>query len=107
MTTHFFDPHGSLWATCDGDAFGAEAFGPTGIARRASLKSIGVPDGDFATDFLAVAAEDRVHHGEEWSTVLPDQRSSTDRAADLDCAITEGSTGHIRAAWSRIPWPVS
>jgi len=30
----FFDSWGGLWETCDASAPGAEAFGPTGIARR-------------------------------------------------------------------------
>ena len=32
METYFFDSHGNLWMTCEPDADGAVAFGPTGAA---------------------------------------------------------------------------
>jgi len=35
-TLTFFDSHGQPWETCNADAPGAEAFGPTGCARQAA-----------------------------------------------------------------------
>ena len=104
MPTFFFDSHGGLWATCTSNTIGAEAFGPTGIARRAALREIGVPHLHFSTDVAAVAAEDRIENGEEWSTVTPDRRHALDRMSDLDAAITHGDLDSIRAAWARISW---
>jgi len=37
----FFDSWGQAWTPCAGSAQGAEAFGPTGIARALTVEELG------------------------------------------------------------------
>jgi hypothetical protein len=54
----FYDSHGAAWQTCDGSDHAAEAFGPTGIARRepgaitwAEASELGLITADEQTGF--------------------------------------------------------
>jgi len=71
-TEFFFDPQGGLWATCDVHHLGAEAFGPTGVARRATPEEANLAVLGGETAHSAAWREWRLNKGEgdEWDTLI-------------------------------------
>jgi hypothetical protein len=61
--TIFFDSHGDAWETCDGADPDAEAFGPSGIAKRA-LEAPRYPEA-YASGRVYQADDDA------WRVLLP------------------------------------
>lgn len=69
-TVFFLDSHGGLWATCELNHPGAEAFGPTGVAREATPEEAGLAVQDGETAYSAARRAGRLVEGEceEWPT---------------------------------------
>ena len=83
-TVFFFDSHGGLWVTCEANHHAAVAFGPSGVARPATLEEAGIrlPG---ATAYSAAMAERRVVSGEDWEVLMTaEERWSLDRDEEDD-----------------------
>lgn len=65
--TYFFDTNGDLWATCDADEYGADAFGPTGCARRIYVQTNPGMTPWSEAECMGVLV--RAEHGDEFDTL--------------------------------------
>jgi len=107
-TVHFVDSHGGLWVTCQGHQPGAEAFGPSGIARECGwAEFLGASlDGEVGLRAARKLGFTVTEPGDctEWECVLPPCRWSAGyerRCAErLDAARKEEAAAE--AAWDAL-----
>ena len=68
MKRFFFDSWGGLWTTCDGYHPDAQAFGPSGVSRRATDQEAELPESPDQTPWSVANSLGRIEETEEgWS----------------------------------------
>lgn len=67
----FFDTDGRLWITCSSSEPGAEAFGPSGVARRAARGELGLTWSEEETAWVSAKRQGWLIPGDEgeWETL--------------------------------------